>query len=193
MYLSGFFADADPDRLSDQNLLLALRRGEQSAFDVIYGRYWQRLFESAMRRVADEDQAKDIVQDVFVSLWGNRQKMEVVDLKAYLMAAVRNQVFSLIARNKVSDRYFKQLETSEPPAPATDFDLHYNELLGQYDHLIARMPDKQKQIFQLRFDEGLPTALIADQLNITQKTVQNQLLKAVHFIKSALLSLMLFL
>ncbi|WP_353718805.1 sigma-70 family RNA polymerase sigma factor [Dyadobacter sp. 676] len=174
-------------------MLLALRSGERSAFDVIYSRYWQLLFENAMRRVGDEDQAKDIVQDVFVSMWDNRQKVEVVDLKAYLLAAVRNQVFSLIARDKVSDKYFKYLESTGLPVSTTDFDLHYNELLGQYDHLVARMPNKQKQIFQLRFDEGLPTALIADQLNITQKTVQNQLLKAVHFIKSALFSLILFL
>ena len=181
------------EQLSEQELILALNQREEAAFNQIYRRYWRLLFEAAVRRVQDEDQAKDIVQDVFAGLWDQRDTFCVENLKAYLLTAVKYQIFNLIARKKVSDKYFRRLNKTEPVSSDADETLCFNELVSQYDTILREMPDKRKEIYKLRYDEGLSTQHIAEKLHITQKTVQNQLVKAVHFIKSTLLTLLLFL
>ncbi len=179
------------ENLTDQELLIALNQGKQDAFDQIYRRYWRLLYDAAYRRVRDQEQAKDVVQDVFVALWDQRQSLTIERLRPYLITAVRYQIFNLVARNKVSERYFRCLERAEPLTSDADEALRLDELVGQYELRVSEMPNKRREIYRLRFDEGLSTQHIADRLHITQKTVQNQLIKAIHFLKSTLLAIVL--
>jgi RNA polymerase sigma-70 factor (ECF subfamily) len=179
--------------INDSALINALSRSDDEAFAHIYQRYWKILYTTAMQRVRDEDQAKDIVQDVFVRLWDQRESLEVNNLKAYLQTAVRNQVFNLIARKRVNDNYFKYLSGFSNVGAGPDESLRCDELETQFTVALGRMPEKRREIFQLRFEHDMSTKHIADKLNITQKTVQNQLLKAVQYLKTALSSMVLFL
>lgn len=172
----------------EQELLTALQKGDRSAFSEIYGAYWYLLYESAYKRLQDSDQAKDVVQDVLTALWDHREKLEVHNLKAYLLAAVRYQIFNLIARDKIKDSYYKFILDQESAYADADNELIYNELADGIRDLLRKMPKKRKEIFELRFEEDLSTDLIARKLNITQKTVQNQLTKAISYLKSVLAS-----
>ena len=91
----------------EQHLLYALSQGDESAFAEIYKSYWKLLHDTAYKRLGDEDQAKDVVQDIFVKLWHQRETLEIDNLKAYLQSAARYQVYNLIAKQKVNDTYFK--------------------------------------------------------------------------------------
>jgi RNA polymerase sigma-70 factor (family 1) len=184
-----------PVTLNNSNelaVISALSKGSDEAFAFIYNRYWKTLYVTAMQRVQDEDQAKDIVQDVFVRLWEQREQLEINNLKAYLQTAVRNRVLNLVARKKVNDNYYKYLAGFSDVQSGPDEILRWEELLNRFTIMLARMPEKRREIFQLRFEEDMSTKHIANKLNITQKTVQNQLIKAVQYLKEALSVMLLF-
>jgi RNA polymerase sigma factor (sigma-70 family) len=123
-----------------------------------------------------------VVQDVLVALWDSRENLEVQNLRAYLLTAVRYQIFNLIAKDKVKDSYYRYILDQENEYSSSDSELIYNELSEGVQLLLSKMPKKRKEIFELRFQQDLSTATIARKLNLTQKTVQNQLTKAVSFL-----------
>jgi RNA polymerase sigma-70 factor (family 1) len=177
----------------EQHLLFALSQSDELAFAEIYKTYWKLLHDTAFRRLGDEDQAKDIVQDIFVKLWDKRADLSIDNLKAYLQTAARYHVYNLIAREKVNETYFKYLASFETALGAADQNVLYLELQERFGSILNRMPAKRREVFELRYDDGLSTHDIAEKLNITQKTVQNQLIKAVDSVKEAILMLIILL
>lgn len=165
-------------------LLQRFVAGDRKAFATIYKAHWPSLFELANRRLSDAKQAEDVVQDVFITLWEKRQSLGISNLKAYLQTAVRNRIFNLVAREKVKDAYFVHLEQLMGFGNGADAPLEYRELWEKYERLLESLPTGQQQAFRLRFEDDLPTRHIAEKLNISQKTVQNQLLKAVNRLKT---------
>ncbi|OZI05838.1 RNA polymerase subunit sigma-24 [Siphonobacter sp. BAB-5385] len=187
-----------PDRLtaipaSEHTLLTALAQSDAAAFTEIYDRYWQLLLETAYQRLGDQDQAMDVVQDVFVKLWDQRETLDIQHLRAYLQTAVRYRVYNLIALQKVNDTYFKYLSLLDQSSGAADYFVLYTELEQQFKQILEQMPEKRREVFDLRHVEGLSTKEIAAQLNITQKTVQNQLIKALDSIREILTALLILL
>jgi RNA polymerase sigma-70 factor (family 1) len=172
--------------LNDAAKLSALKTGDQNAFADIYRAHWKNLYHNALRRLGDEDQAKDIVQDVFVQLWSRRETLEISNLEAWLQTAIRYRVYNAVAHEKVNDTYFQHLAAGDISSPAPDENLHCAELEYRFSRAVDQMPEKRREIYQLRFEQELSTQHIADRLNITQKTVQNQLTKAVHYLKITL-------
>lgn len=173
----------------EQHLLYALSQSDEDAFAEIYKKYWKLLHDIAYKRLGDEDQAKDVVQDIFVGLWDQRENLAIDNLKAYLQTAARYQVYNLIAKQKVNDTYFKYLSSFETYFGAADQNVIYSELQEKFGLVLKNMPIKRRAVFALRYEEGMTTQAIAEKLQITQKTVQNQLIKAVDTIRDALLIL----
>ncbi|MFI5163368.1 MAG: RNA polymerase sigma factor [Sphingobacteriales bacterium] len=182
---------ANNTRYIDQNLLSRLRNGDRLAFDELYSRHWERVYAQAFKKLNDPDVAKDITQDVFIRLWINRETNHIDHLEAYLFAAVRNNIFRYL---KEEGRFIPiadlLLETrsywSEPDAATLE-----RELRQAYEAMLSSMPPAQQTIFKMRFQEELSTQEIAEQLNISRKTVQNQLTKAVSMLKTSLLAIAL--
>jgi RNA polymerase sigma-70 factor (family 1) len=170
----------------------ALVQGDEAVFAEIYKQNWQLMYQTAYRRTGDEEQAKDIVQDIFVRMWDQRESLSIVSISAYLRTAVRYQVYNLIAREKITDNYFKYLSELTDHSKSPDENIHYKELVEKFEVLLDRMPEKRREIFQLRFEDELSTQRIAEKLNITQKTVQNQIIKAVHYLRTALAPVLLY-
>ncbi len=179
-------SDLDEAFINEQDLLLSLSKGDEEAFSQIYNRHWKALYNMALKRLNDEEQAKDVVQDIFEKLWSQRESLSIGKLRPYLMTSVRYSIYNLIARNKVNDTYFKYLSLLDDLPETADDVLIFAELQDRISHIISNMPSKRKVVFDLRYESGLSTDEIARRLNITQKTVQNQLLKAVSSIRDFL-------
>jgi len=162
----------------DKTLLLQLQEGKRSAFNILYNRYWEQTYSSAYKRLRDEDQAKDIVQEIFVSIWVNRHNL-INSLPAYLSISVRNQVFKQAARNKNLTPYSEVFENITAQNEKADSNILWQEFYRAYEEMLLKLPPKRQQIFRLRFHDDIPTKTIASQMQISRKTVQNQLGKAI--------------
>jgi len=97
--------------MSDDNLLLEqIYGGDAHAFDLIYERYWASAYSAAYKRLKDHDQAKDIVQEIFIHVWTKKESLHINNFPAYLNIAVRNQVFKALAKQKIVHPFLDILE-----------------------------------------------------------------------------------
>lgn len=166
----------EPEHLHiDPKLTALLSQGDRKAFGEIYHRYWAELFNSAYKRLKNREQCIDVVQDVFADLWKRRETVIIENYGAYLHAAVRYQVFRLAARKRIIPAFYELYDTIATSPFHADNDLNRKELEELTEVWLNSLPRKRKEIFLLQFRENLSTKEIADHLNISQKTVQNQL------------------
>jgi RNA polymerase sigma-70 factor (ECF subfamily) len=163
--------------LSDKQLLLLVKQHDRIAFDQLYNRYWLSLFNMAYKRVRDREACCDILQDIFTDLWSKREARNIDNLAAYLNTAVRNKVYSLISQGRAGN-YFVQPFEEIAGAVGADSSMNQKEISKLVALWMENLPAKRREIFQLRFYEGASTKQISEHLNISQKTVQNQLLLA---------------
>ncbi|WP_017257131.1 RNA polymerase sigma factor [Pedobacter arcticus] len=163
------------DILHEQTLLADLKLGCQDAFTQIYRKYWQVLYNAAYKRLGNKAHSQDAVQLVFTSLWDRRQKLEIQNISAYLHTAVKFQVFKQVARAPKTSEFLSAFENIITSPVATDDLVLEKEVLNLVKMWIEALPKKRKEIFLLHYNEGLPTDQIANKLNISRKTVQNQL------------------
>lgn len=172
----------DVQTTSDELLLLQIAQGDSKAFGLLYDKYWDKAFSEAYTRLKDTDQAKDIVQDTFINIWVRRDSLQIENFPAYLNACVRNRVFNLVSRHP-RHIYFDQLQSIPSVFNGPDASLISKELEASYDLLIQKLPAKRQLIYRLRFQENLTTRAIAENLQLSTKTVHNQLKKAVEQLK----------
>jgi RNA polymerase sigma-70 factor (ECF subfamily) len=160
---------------TDTKLLELLAQDSKDAFDALYDRYWELLYLAAFKRLKDSAQCKDLIQDVFIDLWCRRGQVAISNLKAYLFTAVRFQVYKLVAKEKAGPAFFELYETIASSTFGAEKNLMEKELLGHVKAWIDELPEKKRTIFLLHTQHDKSTKEIANELSLSQKTVQNQL------------------
>ncbi|MEJ2882046.1 RNA polymerase sigma factor [Pedobacter sp. GR22-6] len=171
---------------ADTELLLRLGNGDKHAFDILYNRYWKQVFNAAYKRLGDREQAQDIAQDVFIQLWTRASKAPIDNLSGYLMVATRNGVFKKMEKEAKYSALPESVHQMESATGADSGVLH-QEFLFAFQALIETLPPQQRLIFKMRFEEELNSHQIAEKLEISVKTVRNQLGKALATLRSSLL------
>lgn len=174
---------------SDKVLLQELRKDSQAAFNKLYDRYWKPLLVTASNGLNDREAAEDCVQDIFVSLWNRRAKLELTySLRTYLAVAVKYQVIQRLARNHAKrnklTNYLGGL--TEQMTPGADSVMLEKELMERLNMAIEDLPERCRIIYRMSREEGLSHKQIAEKLDISEKTVNNQLVKAISSIKGDL-------
>lgn len=173
----------DMVRLSDEFLYQRVKSSDNQAFDELYARYWKRLFEYAYKLVQDQIQAEDIVQEVFVQLWENSSQKEIHHLSGYLFRSVKYQVATLIRNNKWKVEW-DSVEMEDIPDENQVNEFSKEELFQLLEESIEKLPPKCKEVFRLHKKEGFSTKEIAHSLNISPRTVENQIQKAMNSLRS---------
>ncbi|MEJ2884282.1 RNA polymerase sigma factor [Pedobacter sp. GR22-6] len=167
--------------LSDQELTALMREGDRLAYTELYHRYWPLLYRHARKMLQDQDDALDVVQDVFTSLWLKSAELEIsMALSSYLYSAVRNAVLNFIKRSKLKNTYLDSLaDFLEKGEFVTDEQVRYNEFAATIEAEINKLPPKMREIFILSRNLGLSYSQIAAQLNISDETVRKQMYRAL--------------
>lgn len=169
----------------DEKLLEQVRAGDCAAFNVIYAKYWSKLYMAAFNILRDRQASEDIVQEVLVSLWLRRGSLEVGSLSTYLYASVRYQVFKVVRSGKVRESLFCEVE-----APSVDnqgeSSLTQQDINRLLDQGVSSLPEKCRQVFLLSRKEHLATKEIAQRLGLAPKTVENQLTIAFRRLRAVL-------
>lgn len=175
--------------ITDKELILKVRTGDLSAFEVLYQRYSIQMYRQAFAIFQDEEEAKDVTQELFMNFW-NRIKDIQLDsdsIFAYLFTANKNIVFKKLEKAKLKEKHQDHLYQSFQELDyATLEQLNYSELKEKLDRSIAGLPSKMKLIFQLSREEHLTHKEIAERLHISDKTVKKQINNAIKILKKDL-------
>lgn len=164
-----------------------MKAGDRESFNQVFRRYYSPMVRFCIRYVADSDIASEIVQDLFVKLWSNREKISFnTSFESYMLTSVRNSAITYInkerAHNEVNHRMFSEESDNTDPSET----LQSNNLEESYRQILKDMPDKRREVFLASRYDGLKYAEIAEKLGISQKTVEAQMTAAIKQLKDGL-------
>lgn len=177
------------NKLSDNALFSLSQKGHHSAFEEIYKRFNGLLYVYAKKIIKNEEEAQDIVQDVFVYLWNNKNINLKNQLSAYLYTAVRYRIFDWIDKSKIRANYADSLKNfAEQGEFVTDNYLREKEFISLIETEVGKLPVKMRQIFEMSRNLHLSQKEIASQLKISDKTVKKQMGNALKILRLKLAS-----
>src|SRR3989337_4067539 len=169
---------------SDEGLVKFLKQQEFGAFEEIYLRYSKKLYSSAFKRVQSREVAEELVQDIFTSLWVNRETLAIEILSAYLYTAIKYKVINYLEKELSRRAYSEfQIQSAIRVSNSTEEMVLLNELNMALEKEIQKLPPKRQQIFKMSREEHLSIKQVASNLGISEKTAENQLGKALKVLK----------
>lgn len=173
----------------DNLLLQQMKQGDKKALETLFKTYYSSLIKFARNILKNTEQAEDITQDVFIKIWDKRQDLEnITSFKAYLFMAVRNQCFNTLKVNERKNWLDDEPENYENyMSNHVEANLYAKDLNGKINEAIELLPEKCKLTFQLSRFENLSYKEIAETMNVSVKTVENQMGKALAFLRKSVL------
>jgi len=161
--------------VDDKRIFSLIKQGNEDAFNKLFRAYYSKLCHYAVMLGCCGEDAEEIVQELFTKLWMNRQKTEIdISAKSYLYKSTRNAVINLVEHQRIKQKYAGE----EILAKTEFFDVNpllVAELQEHIQSAINKLSEGRKQIFILSRSDGLSYQEIAEKLNISPKTVENQM------------------
>lgn len=172
----------------DKLLLKQIAKGNRKAFDTLFRKYYEQLVRFAIGYMHEGAEAEEVVQDVMVKLWQQADGLKIeVSLIAYLYTSVRNKALNMLKHEKVKQKYIDQKmgesQNAEVPESSANMDVFKHELRIA----LALLPNRCREIFELAKFEGLSYDEIASYLEVSAKTVENQMGIAMKKLREALM------
>ncbi len=164
----------DNSLLIDKALVELLKQGDIQAFEKVFFSFADRLYYFAIRYMRNQHDAEEIVQEVFVKLWENRANLnDQLSFSGYLFTIARNTIFNQ-NRKKVNEKAYQEyvkvfLENS---SSKTEDDLIYSDIKGIVDKVVEELPPQRKLIYKLSREKGLSYREIAEELKLSERTVE---------------------
>lgn len=172
------------DSKNEQQLVKLLQKGNVEAFDSLFGAYSSKLFGFAFKYFRNESDAEELVQEVFVKVWENRQSLKSeYSFRSYLFTIALNQIRKYYNKKAASLRYLESLSAETFTSEAGNNE-NYELALQKLNSIIDTMPPRRREIFIKSKLEGKSSKEIASELNITPGTVDNQISEAIRFIRN---------
>lgn len=170
------------------NIAEQIQNGNISVFEELFRSYYARLCGYALKYIRDKDQAEEIVQDFFYTLWNKRAAFVItVSVESYLFRAVRNACLNYIKHLNIRGQHAEFVKESSSGYSGSVHDaLELLELQDQIDKAVELLPTERRKIFIMSREEGLKYREIADKLNISVKTVEAQMGRALEFMREKL-------
>tara|TARA_R110002050_G_scaffold281956_2_gene429654 strand:+ start:23154 stop:23705 length:552 start_codon:yes stop_codon:yes gene_type:complete len=172
---------------SDNDIIQLLKDSDKGALTILYDNYWKPLFISSYNLLKDKEVCEEIIQDVFIEIWNKRLELEIkVSLKSYLYACVRYRVFNEFRKSKITQvELFEDLNKRfEYTTPETK--IMYKELENHVKLAVEGLPEKCKNVYKLSRNKQLSHKEIAEELNISTKTVENHITNALRILRVSL-------
>jgi RNA polymerase sigma-70 factor, ECF subfamily len=174
---------------SNIELVKLLKNGDLKAFDIIYKKYSRRLYGFVYRHIKLEADTEEIVQEVFIKIWKNRDKLNIYSsFESFIFTIAHNALVNLLKKRATEQKYVEYVKSVQNIDEAYELidEIQYNELMNKYKGLLNELTPRQKEIFQLSREEGLSHKEIAEKLGISTITVKNHLVSTLSFLKAKL-------
>ena len=167
-----------------QHLLQGLRNDDKKAFYEIFERYWDVLYNAAYIRLRSHEEAEEIVQELFITLWDKRHTLEIVNLPVYLHVAVRKRVLNTIRRKMTEQKYWDYCSGFFPTTHNTTEEMiTFDELTHEIEEVMNRLPERSRQVFRLNKVEGKPIAEIAKFLKLSERSIEYDLARSLKVLR----------
>ena len=165
--------------LTDNELIDLIRNDDSSAFEVLYRRYWQKLFVTALNKTQDDDLSKEIVQEIFVDLWERRASLQITNVPAYLQTATRFKVISAYKAELQTQIEFLEIPTNQSTSDQLDLEDFERALSAA----VQLLPEKTRDIFVLNRLENRTVKEIAATLQIPERTIEYHITQSLRFLR----------
>ena len=174
--------------ITDVDLVHRIKYGEKNAYQKLFERYAPKIYQFSLSYLKNEADAEELVQDVFLKIW---EKREILDssqnIKAYIFKIAVNTIYDFIRRKNIESAFndFAKVNFNKSSNDTWDT-IIYEEMQVTLNELITKMPEQRRRIFRLSKTKGLTNDEIAKKLNLSKRTVENQLYRAILFLKEHL-------
>ena len=165
-----------------------IQEGDEEAFEALFRHYYEELCHFVESQVGSAEVAEDLVQNIFLSLWRRREDWEPkTTLRAYLFGAARNESIKYRKHQQVRSRWKQEEKEKETPERSDpEDDLKSRELRRTIRKWVDKLPERRRQVYLLSRQHGLTYKEIARVMDISPKTVDNQMVEALKFLRKRL-------
>jgi len=175
-------------RYTDHTLLLRMAAGEEEAFNQLFNKYWDKVYSTALVLTKSNQIAEDIAQEVFLRMWQNRHKTDIIDnLEGFLFITARNLIYNKLSRLKLEVAYTNYLQhhftVSEPD---TETQTEFRQLKTILEEGMRQLPPQQQKAFRLSREDGLNHEEISLQMGVSRATVKDYIVRAIAFLRKYL-------
>ncbi len=172
----------------DDKIISLLATGDQRAIDMLFDRYYSYLCNVVYRVINDSDYAEDVVQEIFMDIWKKREGINIqISLRAYLRRAAVNRALNFLRKKRMK---FDETEDAVVSIASPDVDgqgeMERDELEKRIHDCIEALPPKCKMVFSMSRFEDMSYREISEALDISIKTVENQISKALKILRSTI-------
>lgn len=167
---------------TEEVLIAGLKKQEEWAFDEIYRRYWRKLYVAALRRIGSGEVCEELVQDIFTSLWLNCQTASIHNLSAYLFTATKYKVINHIHKEMVRKAPANG-KLNVRTDNSTEEKILLDDLHVALEKEVSKLPVRCQMVYKLSHENNLSNKQVAKELGISEKTVENQLSKALKVLR----------
>ena len=174
----------DTSNIELRTLLSRIAKGDEPAFRTLFEHYKVRFYAVSLKMTRSEEAAEEIVQEVFLSLWRNRQSLDSIESPdSYLFTAVYRRVYNFYKKQAIERKLLEAVSLSPTVSALTEETLLAKERARLINEAINQLPPQQQLVLRLSKQEGLSRNEIAEKLNISPNTVKNHLAEALKFLK----------
>jgi RNA polymerase sigma-70 factor, ECF subfamily len=174
------------DNTSDTLLVTMLRQNDKDAFRVLYNRYSKKIYYFSLKYIGNNTEAEELVQSVFISVWEKRMSLDPDNsVKSYIYKAAVNYIYNFLKRKAIRDRFIEsEIKNGQDSSDNTYEQVFFNDLERSINSAVETLPPQQQKIFQLSHFDGLSHKEIAKKLDLSVRTVENQMYRALKIIKN---------
>ncbi len=187
----------DQEASSDEALILRIKQGDKEAYAVFYERHRTAMYLSAYHLLRDDEDARDAVQELFVTVWQHADRIDSKgNIKGYLYTVLRNRILTAMSRSKYLDGYINSLLAFEQQSVSTTEEtVLARELAQLLEKKVSQLPPKMREVYELSWNDNLSNREIAERLSISEGTVKQHKHQAMRMLRAKLqrlVSILLF-
>nr|WP_295929011.1 RNA polymerase sigma-70 factor [uncultured Dyadobacter sp.] len=162
-----------------------MQLSDESVFERVFLDYWEKMFNICFHFTRDADVSEELVQEIFRSVWERRESLGLRgEIGPYLTRAARLKSFEHLRNAAIRERNLAAIrDVTSPAVNYTENTVHYNALIEQIHHVVNALPEQCRKVFRLSREHGMNNKQIAHSLAISEKTVENQLTKALRVLR----------
>lgn len=174
--------------MDQKKLIKQLKAGNEQAYEMLFKSYYTELVMHANRYLYDFESSREIIQDLFVHIFEKRHQLDInSSLKSYLFRSTQNRCINLINAQKIRNKYADHVKSRKyEKENLLEKDLEAAELEHNLLAAIGELPPKCRMIFKMNRFEGLSNGEIAERLELSKRTVETQITKALKILRERL-------